>query len=90
MFDVAPKPNPTHADAVEAARRFGAKEVKDLMNWTWAKEFPSEAAGREFVLWLERHNFEHRGYYPAAPDHPNPFVNKDGVRFREAPKARSK
>ncbi len=68
-------------DAESKARELGAT-VEGVIDWTWAKGFPTPEAGQQFVQWLEENGFDHRGYYPAQPDSSNPNLRVDGVRFR--------
>ena len=57
--------------------------VRPAINWTWANNFPSPEAGREFVRWLGLNNYETSGYYPADPESNNVNLRVDGVRYRK-------
>ena len=71
--------HPAHAKV--KAREMGAT-VEEGINWTWAKDFPSPEVAQEFLQFLNDCGYEHRGYYPAIPDAPNPNHLVDGIRFR--------
>jgi hypothetical protein len=74
---------PTYDDAAAKAHALGAKRVEQFIDWTWAFDFPTPAAGQEFVAWLEANSFDHRGYSEACPNSDNPKCRVDGVRFRD-------
>ena len=70
------------AAVVAKARELGAKEIVNVINWTWAKDFPNPEAGQAFVEWLTANGHDHRGYYAASPESNNENLRADGVRFR--------
>lgn len=69
-------------DAEAKAKELGAKQIGWVINWCWAKDFPTPEAGREFARWCQENGVDNRGYYPAEPDSTNPNLHVDGVRFR--------
>lgn len=72
----------TWQEAWNKAKELGATEVYTVINWNWAKNFPTPEAGKEFVKWCDENEVENRGYHPADPNATNPNFLVDGVRFR--------
>lgn len=63
------------------AVRLGGQVESGGINWTWARDFPNEAAAKEFCSAVEAVGYETRGVYPPV-DNGNPNINNWGVRFR--------
>lgn len=45
------------------AYEMGAKVVNPVINWIWANSFPTVQIGADFVSWLTKNKYEHRGVY---------------------------
>ncbi len=50
------------ATADEAAVHLGA-EVEQSINWKWANGFATEESAQQFLVYLDRYGYDHRGIY---------------------------
>lgn len=54
-------------DAKAKAIELGSPDPFDShIAWVWANNFPTKEKGEEFVKWLTKNGFEHRGCYANA------------------------
>lgn len=49
---------PGRPNAEQQAQELGGRIEPGILNWTWARDFPNEAAASAFVRWLAQSGFD--------------------------------